>query len=119
MILTSTESLHSEEDYFANSSFFQYNIAYMWPAVLPAYISMKYLRGRYLAFWAKYNYVLSAALSTAIAIAGVVIFFAASYNRFTVDWWGNDSESGCEASACTRLTVPKDEYFGPRVGNYA
>ncbi|EYE98609.1 OPT oligopeptide transporter [Aspergillus ruber CBS 135680] len=81
-----------------------YNIAYIWPAVLPAYISMKYLRSRYLAFWAKYNYVLSAALSTTIAIA--------------VDWWGNDSESGCEASACTRLTVPKDEYFGPRVGNY-
>lgn len=80
MSLTSAVSLHSEKDSFANPLLFQYNIAYIWPAVLPAYISMKYLRSRYLAFWAKYNYVLSAALSAAIAIAGVVIFFAVSYN---------------------------------------
>ncbi|KAJ5197519.1 OPT oligopeptide transporter [Penicillium cf. viridicatum] len=95
-----------------------YNIAYMWPAVLPAYLSMKFVRTRYLAFWAKYNYVLSAALSTAIAIAGVIIFFAISYNSVKLPWWGNDSESGCEASYCTRLKVPKGEYFGPRIGDY-
>ncbi|KAL3432941.1 OPT oligopeptide transporter protein-domain-containing protein [Aspergillus tetrazonus] len=86
-----------------------YNIAYMWPAVLPAYISMRYLRSQYLAFWSKYNYVLSAAFSTAIAVAGVVIFLAVSYNGFDVKWWGNDAESGCE----------EGEYFGPRIGTFA
>ncbi|EQB50734.1 OPT oligopeptide transporter [Colletotrichum gloeosporioides Cg-14] len=96
-----------------------YNIAYMWPAVIPGWLSMVYLRQRYLAFWSKYNYVLSAALSTAIAIAAVVIFFAVSYHGFEVNWWGNDSEKGCEATACTRLKLPKGEYFGPRVGTYA
>ncbi|KAL4745887.1 hypothetical protein BDW72DRAFT_210933 [Aspergillus terricola var. indicus] len=96
-----------------------YNIAYMWPAVLPAYVSMRYLRSRYLAFWSKYNYVLSAAFSTAIAVAGVVIFFAVSYNGFEVNWWGNDAESGCEAETCTRLTLDEGEYFGPRVGTFA
>ncbi|PLB50379.1 OPT oligopeptide transporter [Aspergillus steynii IBT 23096] len=96
-----------------------YNIAYMWPAVLPAYISMKYLRTRYLAFWAKYNYVLSAAFSTAIALASVVIFFAVSYHGYHIDWWGNDAESGCEAEACTRLAMPEGEYFGPKVGSFA
>lgn len=90
----------------------------MWPAVLPAYISMKYVRNRYLAFWGKYNYVLSAALSTAIAIAGIIIFFALSYNSVSLSWWGNEPESGCEASSCTRLKLPKGEYFGPRIGNY-
>ncbi|KAJ0383775.1 hypothetical protein COL922a_009773 [Colletotrichum nupharicola] len=74
---------------------------------------------RYLAFWSKYNYVLSVALSTAIAIAAVVIFFAVSYHGFEVNWWGNDSEKGCETTACTRLKLPKGEYFGPRVGTYA
>ncbi|KAL3478476.1 OPT oligopeptide transporter protein-domain-containing protein [Aspergillus californicus] len=96
-----------------------YNIAYMWPALLPAYISMSYLRTRYLAFWAKYNYVLSAAFSTGIALAGVIIFFAVSYNGYSIDWWGNDPESGCEAESCTRLTLPAGEYFGPRIGNFA
>ncbi|GJD03453.1 OPT oligopeptide transporter [Colletotrichum higginsianum] len=96
-----------------------YNIAYMWPAVLPGWVSMVYLRQRYLAFWSKYNYVLSAAFSTAIAIAGVIIFFAVSYHGFEINWWGNDSESGCEATACTRLALPKGEYFGPRIGTYA
>ncbi|KAK1529818.1 OPT oligopeptide transporter [Colletotrichum paranaense] len=60
-----------------------YNIAYMWPAVLPGWLSMVYLRQRYLAFWSKYNYVLSAAFSTAIAIAGVIIFFAWFVSRTT------------------------------------
>ncbi|KAI8275740.1 Oligopeptide transporter 2 [Colletotrichum sp. SAR11_57] len=96
-----------------------YNIAYMWPAVIPGWLSMVYLRQRYLAFWSKYNYVLSAALSTAIAIAAVGIFFAVSYHGFEVNWWGNDSEKGCEATACTRLKLPKGEYFGPRIGTYA
>ncbi|CAG8213228.1 unnamed protein product [Penicillium olsonii] len=95
-----------------------YNIAYMWPAVLPAYISMKYVRTRYLAFWGKYNYVLSAALSTAIAIAGIIIFFTLNYNSVSLSWWGNDPESGCEATSCTRLKLPKGEYFGPRIGSY-
>ncbi|KAK2028611.1 OPT oligopeptide transporter [Colletotrichum zoysiae] len=96
-----------------------YNIAYMWPAVLPGWLSMVYLRQRYLAFWSKYNYVFSAAFSTAIAIAGVIIFFAVSYHGLELDWWGNHPESGCEATACTRLKLPQGEYFGPRVGTYA
>ncbi|KAK1990115.1 OPT superfamily oligopeptide transporter [Colletotrichum falcatum] len=96
-----------------------YNIAYMWPAVLPGWLSMVYLRQRYLAFWSKYNYVFSAAFSTAIALAGVIIFFAVSYHGLEINWWGNHPESGCEATPCTRLKLAQGEYFGPRVGNYA
>ncbi|RAK95546.1 OPT oligopeptide transporter [Aspergillus ibericus CBS 121593] len=96
-----------------------YNIAYMWPAVIPAYISMGYLRTRYLAFWSKYNYVLSAAFSTAIAIAGIIIFFAVNYHGYEINWWGNNADTGCEAKSCTRLTLPKGEYFGPRLGSFS
>ncbi|KAF7556436.1 hypothetical protein G7Z17_g1402 [Cylindrodendrum hubeiense] len=95
-----------------------YSIAYMWPAVPPAYISMKYLRTRYLPFWSKYNYVLSAGLSTGIAISAVVIYFAVSYHGFEIDWWGNSPNTGCEAETCVRLTVADGEYFGPRIGNF-
>ena len=101
------------------SNWSPYNLAYMWPAVLPAWFSMVFLRQRYLAFWAKYNYVCSAAFSAAIAIAAVVIFFAISYPGVDIDWWGNSPDSGCEATACTRLKLPKGEYFGPRIGTYA
>ncbi|KAL1863148.1 hypothetical protein Daus18300_008141 [Diaporthe australafricana] len=95
-----------------------YNIAYIWPALLPAWYSMVYIRRRYLSFWSKYNYILSAGFSSAIAIAGVIIFFAVHYQGYTIDWWGNDSEGGCEASSCARLELPKGEYFGPRKGTY-
>ena len=80
---------------------------------------MVYLRKRYLAFWSKYNYVLSAAFSSAIAIAGVIIFFAVSYNGYEINWWGNNADTGCEAKNCVRLTLPEGEYFGPRIGTYA
>ncbi|KAL4864822.1 hypothetical protein BDV12DRAFT_205518 [Aspergillus spectabilis] len=89
------------------------------PAIFPAYLSMKYLRSRYLAFWAKYNYVVSAAFDAAIAIAGLVIFFAVSYHGFYINRWGNESESGCESTACTRLSLPEGGYFGDGVGGFA
>lgn len=96
-----------------------YNLAYMWPAVIPGWFSMVFLRQRYLAFWSKYNYVCSAAFQAGIAIAAVIIFFAVSYPGVTIDWWGNNASSGCEAKACTLLKLPKGEYFGPRIGTYA
>ncbi|KAL4784292.1 OPT oligopeptide transporter protein-domain-containing protein [Aspergillus varians] len=96
-----------------------YNIGYMWPAVLPGWISWSYLRKRYLGFWSKYNYVLSAAFSSGIAIAAVVIFFAVSYHGKYINWIGNEPETGCEASGtCTRLKLGEGEYFGPRVGTF-
>ncbi|PHH92148.1 hypothetical protein CDD83_8716 [Cordyceps sp. RAO-2017] len=95
-----------------------YNLGYMWPAVFPSWLSWVYIRRRYFSLWSKYNYVLSAALSTAVAVAAVVIFFALSYHGVNLDWVGNKPDSGCEAKACTRLKLPTGEYFGPRIGTY-
>lgn len=96
-----------------------YNLGYLWPAVLPGWISWNYIRRRYLTFWSKYNYVLSAAFSTGIAIAAVVIFFAVSYHGADVNWIGNQPDKGCEASGeCTRLHLSEGEYFGPRIGTF-
>ncbi|KAL4874660.1 OPT oligopeptide transporter protein-domain-containing protein [Aspergillus karnatakaensis] len=88
-----------------------YNIAYLYPALFPAWVSMKYLRKRYLSFWAKYNYVVSAAFDAAIAIAGLVIFFAVSYHGFGIEWWGNEADTGCEREACSRLELPEGGRF--------
>ncbi|KAH6676903.1 OPT oligopeptide transporter protein-domain-containing protein [Plectosphaerella plurivora] len=93
-----------------------YNLAYVWPAVIPGWISWQYIRRRYLAFWGKYNYVLSAAFQTGIATAAVVIFFAVSYHGAYIEWVGNKPEpTGCEAQACTRLKLSEGEDFGPRM----
>jgi hypothetical protein len=93
-----------------------YNLAYVWPAVIPGWISWEYIRRRHLAFWGKYNYVLSAALSTGIATAAVVIFFAVSYHGAYIEWIGNKPEpTGCEAQACTRLKLQEGEYLGLRM----
>jgi hypothetical protein len=37
----------------------------------------------------KYNYTLSAALTTGVAVSGHVMFFALGYNPKNLKWWGN------------------------------
>ncbi|KAF4454414.1 hypothetical protein F53441_3040 [Fusarium austroafricanum] len=96
-----------------------YNLAYVWPAVIPGWISWVVVRKRYLAFWSKYNYVLSAAWQTGIALSAVVIFFAVSYHGLAIDWIGNSANSGCEAETCTRLKVANGTIFGPQPGSFA
>ncbi|KAF5620239.1 OPT family small oligopeptide transporter [Fusarium sp. NRRL 52700] len=41
-----------------------------------SFIFNKWIRGKYPHWWAKYNYVLSAALDSGLAISAIVIFFA-------------------------------------------
>ena len=69
----------------------------------------------------QYNYVTSAAFSCAIAISGIVIFLALQVWDIELSWWGNDVLSdGCDANGkCVRLTLPKGEYFGPRIGEFS
>ncbi|KAL4806529.1 OPT oligopeptide transporter protein-domain-containing protein [Aspergillus unguis] len=97
-----------------------YNLAYMWPAVIPGWILWGYVRKRYLGFWSRYNYVLSAAFSAGVAVAAVVIFFALGYHGVVVEWIGNspDELTGCETLPCTRLTLGQGEIFGPGIGEW-
>jgi len=96
-----------------------YNLTYVWPAVPLGYMSMVYMKQRYLAFWSKYNYIISASFSSGIAIAAVIIFFALQYNGTELVWWGNTvSFEGCEGTACRLLTLAKGEKFGPAIGEF-
>ncbi|KAJ7194423.1 OPT oligopeptide transporter protein-domain-containing protein [Mycena pura] len=71
----------------------------IWPAVPVAYIFNVFIRKRYLAWWSKYNYITTTAFSAAIAISGVVIFFAVQWNNINVDWIGNDPFLGCDGDS--------------------
>ncbi|KAB5527929.1 OPT oligopeptide transporter protein-domain-containing protein [Coniochaeta sp. 2T2.1] len=96
-----------------------YNISYVWPAVPIAWLSWMYVKPRYLAFWSKYNFVLSASLSSGIAIAAIIMFFALQWNNKSLEWWGNDvTGKGCEGSACKLHKLTPGETFGPPKGSW-
>ncbi|ORY63916.1 OPT oligopeptide transporter protein-domain-containing protein [Pseudomassariella vexata] len=96
-----------------------YNLSYIWPAVPIAWYSWVHLKSKYLGFWSKYNFVLSASFSSAIAIAAIIIFFSLQWTGVELSWWGNDVVSqGCEGTACTLMTLNEGEYFGPRLGTF-
>ncbi|ORX34223.1 OPT oligopeptide transporter protein-domain-containing protein [Kockovaella imperatae] len=96
-----------------------YNLTYMWPSIPIACLSWLYMKKRHLAFWSKYNFVLAAAFSSGIAIAGVIIFFSVQFPDITYEWWGTDvSYQGCEGTACVLKTeLPAKGYFGPDPGS--
>ncbi|KAL4803244.1 OPT oligopeptide transporter protein-domain-containing protein [Aspergillus unguis] len=67
------------------------------------------------SWWAKYNFVLSAALDTSVSVAGVVIFFAVYFSgaskRFS--WWGTEVyKDTCDYKGCAYLEVPEGGKFG-------
>ena len=98
-----------------------YNFSYFWPNVMVAVFSFQYIRKKYTAFWAKYNYVIAASFPAGIAVAALVIFFGLELpaGGLAIDWWGNSvSYEGCEGSACTRFPIPDKGYFGPDPGHY-
>jgi len=40
-------------------------------------------------WWSKFNYVLSAAMDSGIAVCGLVLFFAFQSRGVAIEWWGN------------------------------
>ncbi|KDQ52957.1 hypothetical protein JAAARDRAFT_61547 [Jaapia argillacea MUCL 33604] len=66
------------------------------PWALVGFIFQYVVRRRHFSWWTKYNYVLSAALDSGLAISIIVIFFCLQYpNNGTIGensiltWWGN------------------------------
>lgn len=99
-----------------------YNISYMWAAVPPAAWSWLYMRKRFLGWWSKYNFVLSAAFSCGIALSAVIQFFAVAYGGHDVSWWGNNVvQTNCEDPnniACRWKHLANGTFFGPKPGTY-
>ncbi|KAI9052070.1 hypothetical protein LZ554_004323 [Drepanopeziza brunnea f. sp. 'monogermtubi'] len=74
---------------YGSLAYAPYNLTNVWPAVPLGWFSMVWLKKRYLGFWSKYNYIVSASWSSAIAIAAVIIFFALQWSDRDIVWWGN------------------------------
>lgn len=96
-----------------------YNLTNFVGAVYASAFSWLYIRPRYLAFWSKYNYIISAGLAAGVAVSAVIIFFATSIQVKNVDWWGNSAyAAGCDGAGCVLKTVAKGSYFGPPKGTF-
>ncbi|CAG8032239.1 unnamed protein product [Penicillium salamii] len=82
------------------------------------YIFHSFIKRRYFAWWTKYNYVLTAALDTGLALSGIVIFFCISYpGALFPKWWGNTVYlNTADAEGVAYMAVPSIGYFGPPNG---
>ncbi|KAK9314910.1 OPT oligopeptide transporter protein-domain-containing protein [Lipomyces starkeyi] len=96
------------------SAWSPYNLSYHTPGSYLSIIFMYFIRRRYLAWWEKYNCVLSSAIDAGIAFSAIIIFFAVDYHPKKLNWWGNTvSYTGIDGGE-----VPKVAYFGPKPGEY-
>ncbi|KAN0121427.1 OPT oligopeptide transporter [Russula decolorans] len=90
------------------------------PWALIGFIFNYVIRKRHFNWWAKYNYVLSAALDTGTAVGTLLVFFALQYpNRGTIGantiekWWGNTVYTQtADQNALPLRQVVAGEYFG-------
>jgi hypothetical protein len=94
-----------------------YNMSYFTGGLYVSFAFMYYLKRYKTAWWEKYNYIISAALTGGVAFSGIIIFFAVQYHPKTISWWGNNVLSttldGGGASGQAAL-LPPTEPFGPK-----
>jgi len=82
------------------------------------YIFNKLIKDRYIGWWSRYNYILSAALDSGLFIALIVIFFALQVdNKKQPDWWGNTIINSVGDGQAIVQKVLTNETFGPKTWN--
>ncbi|KAH9475266.1 Sexual differentiation process protein isp4 [Psilocybe cubensis] len=91
------------------------------PWAIVGFIFQYVIRRRHFSWWTKYNYVLSAALDSGVAVSAVLIFFILQYPKNgsigigLQNWWGNTVMwNTADGTSKTLLTVADGEFFGPR-----
>jgi OPT family small oligopeptide transporter len=95
------------------------NMAYKFPGLYLSFTFMYYIKRRYMNWWEKYNYVLSASLGAGVAFAALLIYWATEYHPHPLNWWGNTvSSAGIDGQGVGRLPIPSRGYFGPEKGQF-
>ncbi|KAG6011086.1 hypothetical protein E4U43_008509 [Claviceps pusilla] len=93
------------------------NLTYFTGGLYISAAFMYYLKRYKTAWWEKYNYVLSAALTGGVAFSGIIIFFAVQYHPVSLDWWGvNILSSTIDGGAGQQALIPDlpaKGFFGP------
>ncbi|KAJ5902554.1 OPT oligopeptide transporter [Penicillium taxi] len=93
--------------FYGMMNFAPYNLTYVIAPLIVGFVFNYYIKRHYLAWWEKYAYVLTSSFGAAIAISGIIIFFAVQYHEVDISWWGNNVPfAGCDNSGCARLPIP-------------
>ncbi|TFK71414.1 OPT oligopeptide transporter [Pluteus cervinus] len=91
------------------------------PWAIVGFIFNYVIRRRHFSWWTKYNYVLSAALDSGVAMAVVIIFFCLQYPQngtigatTVASWWGNTVPfETADALGTPMYQLADGETFGP------
>ena len=71
----------------------------------------------------RYNYILSAALDSGVAISLIVIFFALQLPKggtININWWGNTVwQNTLDSHGAPFYTLQPGETFGPAAGTWS
>lgn len=60
-----------------------------------------YVYRKYKAWWARHNYILSAALDAGVAFLAILLYFTLqSKDIFGANWWGLDTDDHCPLATC-------------------
>lgn len=60
-----------------------------------------YVYRKYKGWWARHNYILSAALDAGVAFMAVLLYFTLqSKDIYGPNWWGLDSDDHCPLAKC-------------------
>ncbi|KAI0076152.1 OPT oligopeptide transporter [Panus rudis PR-1116 ss-1] len=90
------------------------------PWAIVGFIFNYLIRRRYFSWWTKYNYVLSAALDSGVAISMILIFFCLQYPRngsiganSIQIWWGNKGYlENADGNSTPLRTLAEGQTFG-------
>ncbi|KAH7330722.1 OPT oligopeptide transporter protein-domain-containing protein [Rhizoctonia solani] len=84
--------------------------------VMVGFIFQYWIRRRHFGWWSRYNYILSAALDSGVAVATIIIFFCLQYPKngaLELHWWGNNiSERTADGRGLAHLPLAKNQPFG-------
>lgn len=98
------------------------NFMYTIPPVIIGFCFNHVIKSKYPRWWAKYNYILYAAINVAIGYAALIEFFATEYTHpVEIDWWGNNVYTNTldgQQSAARVAVSPARGYFGPEKGSF-
>ncbi|KAF9452599.1 OPT-domain-containing protein [Macrolepiota fuliginosa MF-IS2] len=74
------------------------------------------IRKYHFRWWMRYNYILSAALDSGVAIGVVAVFFVLQYPKggFELNWWGNLIwQNNADANGIPLRPIPEGTIIGP------
>ncbi|KAF2766731.1 oligopeptide transporter protein [Teratosphaeria nubilosa] len=93
------------------------NLTYFTGGLYLSFIFMYYLRRYKTAWFEKYNYVFSAALTGGVAFSGLIMFFAVQFHDKPIHWWGTDviekGVDGGDGRSALLTELPASGSFGP------